>query len=111
MDVLKDHRCRLRVVRVRYANLFRSPAFRHPFACRCGEDLESYNTAGALCAAWSEALGAGLYASREEKFASLRKIDEVRPDPADRDVLERGYARWKAELENRLGRASHGTSV
>ena len=54
---------------------------------------------------------AGLYASREETFASLRKIDEVRPDPADRDVLERGYARWKAELENRLGRASHGTSV
>ena len=111
MDVMRETGLRLRVIRAGYANLFLSPVFRQTLATLCGADIELYNTDGALGAARGAALGAGLYASREETFASLRKIDEVRPDPADRDVLERGYARWKAELENRLGRASHGTSV
>ena len=102
MDIMRETGLRPRVIRAGRANLFLSPVFRKTLATLCGVDIELYNTDGALGAARGAALGAGLYASREEAFASLKKIDEVHPDPAIRETLEQGYAVWRSELESRL---------
>lgn len=90
------------VIRAGKANLFLSPIFRKTLATLSGARIELFNTDGSLGAARGAALGAGFYATREEAFASLRKLESVEPDPADKAALDEAYARWKAELEARL---------
>ena len=93
------------VIRTGKANLFLSPLFRETLATLSGARIELFNTDGSLGAARGAALGAGFYASREEAFASLRRLESVEPDPSRKAVLDEAYARWKAELQTRLNRS------
>ena len=83
------------VIRAGKANLFLSPLFRETLATLSGARIELFNTDGSLGAARGAALGAGFYASREEAFASLRRLESVEPDPSRKAVLDEAYARWK----------------
>lgn len=91
------------VIRAGAANLFLSPLFRQTLATLTGARIELFNTDGSLGAARGAALGAGLYRSREEAFASLRRVDAVDPAPADRDTLEERYAEWCALVGRETG--------
>lgn len=93
------------VIRAGEANLFLSPLFRQTLSTLTGARIELFNTDGALGAARGAALGAGYYASRDEAFASLRRLEAVEPVAADRNALEEQYARWVREVEARLDRA------
>lgn len=44
----------------------------------------------------------GLYKTREEAFASLRRLEVVEPVAADREALEAGYRAWVAEVERKI---------
>lgn len=90
------------VIRAGAANLFLSPLFRQTLATLTGARIELFNTDGSLGAARGAALGAGLYRSREEAFASLRRVDAVDPAPADRDALEERYAQWRTLVESQI---------
>ena len=90
------------VIRAGPANLFLSPLFRQTLATLTGARIELFNTDGALGAARGAALGAGFYKTREEAFASLRRLSVVEPVEADREVLEAGYRAWIAEIESKL---------
>ena len=99
---MRESGLRAGVIRAGHANLFLSPLFRSTLATLCDANIELYNTDGALGAARGAALGAGLYRNRNEAFASLRRIEEVYPDPAIRQVLEETYQIWKKELQLQL---------
>ena len=92
------------VIRAGKANLFLSPLFRRTLATLTGARIELFDTDGSLGAARGAALGAGLYKSREEAFASLRRLEVIEPAEEDRAALEAGYAAWKREVERRLER-------
>ena len=102
MDIMKGIGVDTRLIRAGKANLFLSPLFRETLATIADAKIELYNTDGALGAARGAALGAGIYKTREEAFASLRKLEEITPNPAIKPALEEAYARWKTELEMRL---------
>ena len=102
MDIMRQTGVNPSVIRAGKANLFLSPIFRETLATLTGADIELFNTDGSLGAARGAALGAGLYKSREEAFASLTRLETVRPNPAWRDALEAGYAAWRKEVENKL---------
>ena len=102
VDIMRESGLRAGVIRAGHANLFLSPLFRSTLATLCDANIELYNTDGALGAARGAALGAGLYRNRNEAFASLRRIEEVHPDPAIRQVLEETYQIWKKELQLQL---------
>ena len=102
VDIMRASGLRAGVIRAGHANLFLSPLFRSTLATLCDANIELYNTDGALGAARGAALGAGLYRNRNEAFASLRRIEEVHPDPAIRQVLEETYQIWKKELQLQL---------
>ena len=102
MDIMRQTGVSPSVIRAGKANLFLSPIFRETLATLTGADIELFNTDGSLGAARGAALGAGLYKSREEAFASLVRLETVRPNPAWRDALEAGYAAWCREVENKL---------
>lgn len=90
------------VIRAGQANLFLSPLFRNTLATLTGARIELFNTDNALGAARGAALGANYYRSREEAFASLRRLEVVEPIEADREALEAGYQAWKREIESRI---------
>ncbi len=102
VDIMKGLGLSPAVIRAGKANLFLSPVFRTTLATLCDARIELYNTDGALGAARGAALGAGLYKSQEEAFASLRRLESVEPDPAIKAALEEGYGRWKEELMSKL---------
>ena len=102
IDIMKETGLAPQVIRAGKANLFLSPLFRQTLATLTGARIELYNTDGALGAARGAALGAGLYANRDEAFASLRKLETIDPDPAQREALENAYQQWKLQLEFQL---------
>ncbi len=104
IDIMRSLGLRPDVIRAGEANLFLSPLFRQTLSTLTGARIELFNTDGALGAARGAALGAGFYNSREEAFASLRRLEVVEPNETDRDILDTGYRRWVHEVESKLNR-------
>ncbi len=102
VDIMRQMGLEANVMRAGMANLFLSPLFRQTLATICGVTIELYNTDGSLGAARGAALGAGLYKSREEAFASLTKLEVVAPREEDRAALDAAYELWKSHLESKL---------
>ena len=82
------------------ANMFLSPVFRHTLAGVSGAAIELYDTDGAVGAARGAGLGAGIYASADEAFASLTRLHTE--EPADSGAYAEAYARWKKTLAKEL---------
>ncbi len=104
IDIMHGMGLKPDVIRAGKANLFLSSLFRRTLATLTGARIELFNTDGALGAARGAALGAGFYKSREEAFASLRRLEVVEPAASDREALEAGYAAWCREVETKLNR-------
>ena len=102
IDVMKGLGLDLRVIRAGKANLFLSPLFRETLSTLCGADIELYDTDGSLGAARGAALGAGFYASPEEAFATLTRLEVVRPRPEWSGALAAAYENWKETLKKTL---------
>jgi xylulokinase len=98
MDILRKIGVDTGVIRAGRANMFLSPVFRETLADCTGSTIELYETDGAQGAARGAALGAGIFASEREAFASLGKTAEVRPSAAGRAAADDAYARWLTEL-------------
>ncbi len=104
IDIMRGMGLKPDVIRAGKANLFLSSLFRRTLATLTGARIELFNTDGALGAARGAALGAGFYKSREEAFASLRRLEVVEPAASDREALEAGYAAWCREVKTKLNR-------
>ena len=102
IDIMKDLGLKPDVIRAGKANTFRSPVFRSTLATLTGARIELFDTDGALGAARGAALGAGIYSSPEEAFATLEKVDVINPEPVWEAPLAEAYARWKEELEKTI---------
>ena len=94
MNILRDTGVDLGVIRAGRANLFLSPLFRQTLANVADTRIELYDTDGAVGAARAAGLGAGVYASPEEAFASLERVGITEPNAAARDPTRAAYQRW-----------------
>ncbi len=102
IDIMRQMGLKSSIIRAGKANLFLSPLFRQTLSTICDSRIELYNTDGSLGAARGAALGAGLYKSREEAFASLKMLEVVEPIAEEREALEAAYQAWKRTLESKL---------
>lgn len=98
MEIMKEMGVKLDVIKAGRANMFLSPVFREVFVNTTGSELKLYDTDGALGAARGAAVGAGLYSSFEEAFATLELLDHQTPDSDLVPVYAEAYGRWKNEL-------------
>ncbi len=98
MDIMKEMGVETRVIRAGRANMFLSPVFRETIANCTGATIELFDTDGAEGAARGAASGAGLFASLDDAFASLRKIGEVCPSPDGAAAAKGSYERWLTHL-------------
>jgi xylulokinase len=80
------------------ANLFLSPIFREALAGTSGATIELYDTDGSVGAARGAGIGAGIYVSPEEAFATLEKLAVI--EPVRRKPYRDAYEQWKSYLNN-----------
>ena len=102
IDIMKDMGLQPDVIRAGKANMFLSPLFRSTLATLCDARIELFDTDGSLGAARGAALGAGIYKSTDEAFATLERLDVIEPEADWKQPLEVAYGRWKQELNNSL---------
>ncbi|MCF0176840.1 MAG: carbohydrate kinase [Bacteroidales bacterium] len=100
IDIMRDLGLEPNVIRAGKANLFLNPMFRKTLASLTGARIELFDTDGALGAARGAALGAGIYKTARETFASLARLDVDEPEKAWSQPLEEAYAKWKTEVES-----------
>ena len=86
-------------IRAGFANMFMSDVFCNTLSGISGTTIELYDTDGALGAARGAGIGAGIYNSFDEAFASLKKQKSIAPNS---DNYGEAYKRWKDELEKML---------
>ena len=79
--------------------MFQSPILREALAGVTGTVIEMYDTNGAIGAAKGAGIGAGIYHSPEEAFASLKKIEEIEPNGLKADKYCGAFEVWKERLE------------
>lgn len=100
MDIMNDMGIETKTIRAGYANLFLSPIFRQTLANITGATIELYNTDGSIGAARGAGIGAGIYKTPEEAFATLKKIEIVTPQPTNRKATEEAYQLWLSKIIN-----------
>jgi xylulokinase len=98
MDILKGIGIDAKVIRAGKSNMFLSPLFRETLANVAGVSIELYNTDGAAGAARGAGVGSGYYASFDEAFSGLKKLEVVEPDLKVTDAVNQAYKVWEDNL-------------
>jgi xylulokinase len=102
IDIMKQTGINAKVIRAGKANMFLSPIFRETLSGITGATIELYDTDGAQGAAKGAGIGAGIYKSFPEAFATLKKIDVIEPNKANADAYQAAYQNWIKELNKQL---------
>jgi xylulokinase len=98
LEIMNTMGLRIETVRAGKANMFLSDIFARTFATLTGATVELYNTDGSQGAARGAGLGAGIYRSAPEAFASLNKLETIAPDKGTAKACKDAYGRWKQTL-------------
>ena len=80
------------------ANMFQSQIFRETLSGVSGATIELYNTDGSVGAAKGAGIGAGIYASPREAFASLERLAVI--TPSHEEEYREAYQRWKSHIND-----------
>jgi len=102
-EIMESMGMEIKMIRAGNTNMFLSPVFRETLAGVTEAVIELYDTDGAAGAAKAAGIGAGIYASHEEAFASLQKIMTVEPDTKNRLQYQSAYEQWKSRLTTEIG--------
>ena len=102
IEVMEQMGMTVKKIHAGRANMFLSPIFRNTLAGVTGADIELFDTDGSVGAAKGAGLGAGIYSSTAEAFASLERLAVIHPDDAQADAYADAYARWKSLLEKEI---------
>lgn len=97
MEIMKEMGMKIDKIHAGFANMFLSPVFRETLASVSGAIIELFDTDGAVGAARGAGLGAGIYSSPKEAFATLTKTGETLPQK-DREPYLEAYKVWKEYL-------------
>lgn len=99
MDLMQQTGIHASVIRAGRANMFLSPVFRETLAGITGATIELFNTDGSVGAARGAGIGSGYYASANEAFSNLLKLETITPDASRKEEFEEAYNNWKEVLE------------
>lgn len=98
MEVMQGMGIDTRIIRAGFANMFMSPIFRDTLAGVTGATIELFDTDGSVGAAKGAGIGAGIYKSNVEAFASLEKLKVIEPNKAQETAYKAAYELWKSKL-------------
>ncbi len=99
LEIMREMGMDIRVIRAGYANMFLSPLFTQTLASISGATIELFDTDGAAGAARAAGMGAGIYQSNDEAFASLNKVAVIEPDIRNQSAYREAYNLWKQFIQ------------
>ena len=101
MEILRSDGIKASVIRAGNDNLYRSDIFSNTVATLIGQEIEIYNTTGAIGAARACVLVNGDYEAYGKQIMDNDYVMSYTPS-MDVDPYRQAYNRWKRELELRL---------
>ena len=105
IGIMQDMGLKINTIHAGKANMFLSGIFRETLSQVTGATIKLYNTDGAAGAAKGAGIGAGIYASPKEAFASLEQVGTTEPDERTRAAYLDAYALWSERLDRKAGPA------
>lgn len=99
MDIMRQMGMKINTIKAGHANMFLNPMFVRTLASVTNAKIELYETDGAAGAAKGAGIGAGIYSSSDEAFATLKHYDSVTPDVEHSAEYKEAYDRWKKILQ------------
>ena len=102
MDIMQQMGMDIKRIHAGRANMFLSPLFRDTLAGVSGATIELFDTDGSVGAAKGAGIGAGIYATADEAFSTLERLQVIEPDTARRNDYQSAYAHWKSILNNNI---------
>ncbi len=103
MEILKNDNAKIDVIRAGNDNLYRSEIFSKTVATLIGQEIEIYNTTGAIGAARAVGLRNGDFKTFGENITKNDHVMTFEP-LKNKAVYEEAYQNWKTELEIRLNK-------
>ena len=100
IEVMEQMGMEVKRIHAGCANMFLSPLFRQTLANVTGSTINLYDTDGSIGAARGAGIGAGIYKSYREAFATLQQLGTIEPQPADIDATMEAYERWKLKIKS-----------
>ena len=98
MEIMKSIGMNINVIKAGNANMFLSPLFREALASTSNAVIELFDTDGAAGAAKAAGIGVGLYASSNEAFSTLKRIETIEPNHKMSSQYSEAYELWKSFL-------------
>lgn len=98
MEIMKSDAIKTTVIRAGNDNLFRSAIFSNTIATLIGQEIEIYNTTGAIGAARACELYKGDFESFGKQIMENDFVMGFKPS-TQKTAYEKAYHRWKQELE------------
>ena len=99
IEVMEQMGMEVKRIHAGCANMFLSPLFRQTLANVTGATINLYDTDGSIGAARGAGIGAGIYKSHREAFATLQQLDTIEPCTADIEATMEAYERWKSRID------------
>ncbi|MDF7815833.1 FGGY family carbohydrate kinase [Hymenobacter sp. YC55] len=97
LDIMRENGLHPTVVKAGKTNMFLSELFGQVFVNVTGLAVELYQTDGSVGAALGAGIGAGQYASPDDAFRHMQRLQLLEPN-AEASAYEQTYQRWKAAL-------------
>ena len=97
IEIMEQMGLKINTIHAGNANMFLSKVFRETLAGVTGAVIELHDTDGSAGAARGAGIGAGIYKSPSEAFATLERIAVVEPSGCDR--FNEAYQNWKKHIE------------
>lgn len=101
MEIMKSDAIQAKVIRAGNDNLFRSAIFSNTIATLIGQEIEIYNTTGAIGAARACLLHKGDFEAFGKQLMEHDYVMSFKPSP-EKEAYEIAYKKWKNELEQLL---------
>jgi xylulokinase len=105
VDIMRSMGVNNSVIRAGDANMFKSRLFAEAFATVANNTVELYNTDGAQGAARGAGIGAGIYKSSRDAFASLAVVKRIEPNSALSAQYAEAYGQWVSICKNQVEQA------
>lgn len=94
MKVMEGMKASFSTIRAGRANMFLSPLFATTLASVTGATIELCETDGSVGAAKGAGIGAGIYRDHHEAFATLQRVQVIKPDATHAEAYAEAYDRW-----------------
>ena len=98
IEVMEQMGMEVKRIHAGCANMFLSPLFRQTLANVTGATINLYDTDGSIGAARGAGIGAGIYKSHREAFATLQRLAVIEPHAVDVEATLEAYEKWKLKI-------------